>query len=62
MQIAGRQRLEVNPFRKKLYFIFNTDIGDVADNSFNMVIDEKIRTTNEEVSFYNTAPERVKKT
>lgn len=62
IQIAGRQRLESNPFRKKLYFIFNTDIQEViSDNSFKQNIDDKINMTNEEVSLYNSRGENFKK-
>ena len=34
VQIAGRQRLESNPFRKRLYFIYNTGIEDIDDTTF----------------------------
>ena len=31
VQIAGRQRLETNPFRKHIYFIYNTSITETND-------------------------------
>ena len=60
VQIAGRQRLETNPFRKKLYFIFNTDIQDVQDDSFQHLVNEKIKITNEEIDLYNNTSQSTK--
>lgn len=34
VQIAGRQRLDSNPFRKHIYFIYNTSIEELGEEMF----------------------------
>lgn len=37
-QIAGRQRLESNPFRKAIFFIYNVDIGEMDKSIYKQEI------------------------
>lgn len=40
-QIAGRQRLECNPFRNTTTFIYNVDVGENESNSYKAVLEHK---------------------
>lgn len=53
VQIAGRQRLESNPFRKRLYFIYNTGIEDIDNSKFEEHMRKKIDLTREEIENCN---------
>lgn len=55
VQIAGRQRLESNPFRKHIHFIYNTSIEDSNDELFAEYIKKKVETTLQEVEQNNQA-------
>lgn len=55
VQIAGRQRLESNPFRKRLYFIYNTGIEDIDDTTFEQYMRKKTDLTKEEIEECNKA-------
>lgn len=55
VQIAGRQRLESNPFRKHIHFIYNISIEDSNDEQFAEYIKKKVDTTLQEVEQNNQA-------
>lgn len=59
-QIAGRQRLDCNPFRYHLFFIYNTNVEDTPIEEFEDAMAYKLELTKKEVEFYNQAPEGVK--
>ena len=40
-QIAGRQRLECNPFRNTTTFIYNVDVGENEANSYKTALEQK---------------------
>lgn len=40
-QIAGRQRLECNPFRNTITFIYNVDVGESKESSYKATLNEK---------------------
>ena len=44
-QIAGRQRLENNPFRYHLHFIYNTSVEDVDESEFEVEMALKMEKT-----------------
>lgn len=52
-QIAGRQRLAENPFRNKIFFIYNTTREEVSQEEFERLIETKIRRTNKKIQDYN---------
>lgn len=51
-QIAGRQRLAINPFRKTICFIYNTDIG--TNDGYRVRLDEKLATSDRMAYFKNS--------
>ena len=59
-QIAGRQRLDCNPFRYHLFFIYNTNVEDITPEEFEQAMADKLELTNQEVKYYNAAPEALK--
>ena len=59
-QIAGRQRLDCNPFRYHLFFIYNTNVEETTPEAFEAAMADKYTLTMEEVDYYNKAPELVK--
>lgn len=61
VQIAGRQRLETNPFRKHIYFIYNTSIAETNDEQFYEYINTKVETTQQEIESNNNASTELKK-
>lgn len=60
IQIAGRQRLEINPFRKIITFIYKTNIGEISEEDFKIAITNKYESSLEEVCYKNTAKGRIK--
>lgn len=54
VQIAGRQRLEENPFRKMLHFIYNASYYDFDDEEFESELARKMRLTLADVDNYNS--------
>lgn len=46
-QIAGRQRLECNPFRNTTTFIYNVDVGESRGNSYKAVLEKKLQDSDE---------------
>lgn len=59
-QIAGRQRLDCNPFRYHIFFIYNTNVEEVTVEQFEAAMKDKSDLTKQEVDYYNKAPEGVK--
>ena len=59
-QIAGRQRLKTNPFRKHIFFYYNTMAGAYSEEEFEENIKNKCELSQLEVDFYNKAPEMLK--
>lgn len=57
-QIAGRQRLDINPFRSFIYFIYNTTREELDEAEFKQLIDTKTRRSYKKIQDYkNEAPE-----
>lgn len=60
IQIAGRQRLEINPFRKIITFIYKTNITEISEDDFRADITAKYESSIEEVHYKNNATGRIK--
>lgn len=60
IQIAGRQRLEINPFRKIITFIYKTNITEISEDDFRAAITAKYESSIEEVHYKNNATGRIK--
>ncbi len=60
-QIVGRQRLKENPFRKCIFFIYNSWDGDKDIDDRISMINEKIRATKEQINLFNGLSESLKK-
>lgn len=54
-QIAGRQRLACNPFRKTLVFIYNVDIGESNADGYKNEIEEKLEKSIKMANHKNSA-------
>lgn len=54
VQIAGRQRLEENPFKKNAAFHINTSYYDFDDEEFESELARKMRLTLADVDNYNS--------
>ena len=52
-QIAGRQRLECNPFRNTTTFIYNVDIGESRDGSYKAILEKKFQDSDEYAKLNN---------
>ncbi len=61
VQIAGRQRLACNPFRKTIIFIYNVDIGEGNADVYKEAIEQKLRKSEGLAEWKNSAPEDFKK-
>lgn len=61
VQIAGRQRLACNPFRKTIVFIYNVDIGEGNADVYKEAIEQKLRKSEGLAEWKNSAPEGFKK-
>lgn len=61
VQIAGRQRLEANPFRKHIHFFYNTSIKEATDEQFSQYVNSKVTTTKMEIESNNSAVGELKK-
>lgn len=48
-QIAGRQRLDSNPFKYQIFFIHNTNVVDVSLEDFEAELANKMKLTQIEV-------------
>lgn len=53
VQIAGRQRLACNPFRKYLVFIYNTGTNDISEEEFYKMLEEKRNLTKKDITDLN---------
>lgn len=60
-QIAGRQRLACNPFRKTIVFIYNVDIGEADSEVYKKAIEQKLKDSEDFAEDINSMPERAKK-
>jgi hypothetical protein len=58
-QIAGRQRLESNPFRKLIYFIYNTNRETLSENEFNELLNDKCNKSNRIIEYYNNCNDKI---
>ena len=54
-QIAGRQRLACNPFRKTIVFIYNVDIGENDADSYKNGIERKLEKSIKMAEYKNCA-------
>lgn len=55
VQIAGRQRLDENPFRRYVQFIYNTSVEEVSDDDFFADLERKSNLTILEIESNNSA-------
>lgn len=60
-QIAGRQRLACNPFRKTVVFIYNVDIGEGDSDIYKKAIEQKLEKSERMAEWKNSAPDYFKK-
>lgn len=60
-QIAGRQRLACNPFRKTIVFIYNVDIGESNAAIYKNAIEQKLEKSVKMAEWKNSAPDYFKK-
>lgn len=60
-QIAGRQRLACNPFRKTIVFIYNVDIGESNADTYKYAIEQKLEKSVKMAEWENSAPDYFKK-
>lgn len=60
-QIAGRQRLACNPFRKTIVFIYNVDIGETDSEVYKKAIEQKLEKSERMAEWKNSAPDYFKK-
>lgn len=60
-QIAGRQRLACNPFRKTIVFIYNVDIGESNADVYKEAIEQKLEKSIKMAEWKNGAPDYFKK-
>lgn len=60
-QIAGRQRLACNPFRKTIVFIYNVDIGEGDSDIYKKAIEQKLEKSERMAEWKNGAPDYFKK-
>lgn len=60
-QIAGRQRLACNPFRKTIVFIYNVDIGESNADVYKRAIEQKLEDSEDYAKLKNSSPNNCKK-
>lgn len=60
VQIAGRQRLSCNPFRKAIMFIYNVDIGENNTDVFRNAIEQKFNDSVDMAEWKNNVPLKLK--
>lgn len=60
VQIAGRQRLSCNPFRKAIMFIYNVDIGENNTDVFRNAIEQKFNDSVDMAEWKNNVPPKLK--
>lgn len=59
-QIAGRQRLAYNPFRRAVMFIYNVDIGENNTDVFRNAIEQKFNDSVDMAEWKNNVPPKLK--
>lgn len=52
-QIAGRIRNVENPFKNRIYHIYNTGASDLTREQFEKTVQDKVRQTNLQISLFN---------
>ena len=52
-QIAGRQRLECNPFRNTTTLIYNVDVGESKEDSYKAILEKKFQDSDEYTKLNN---------
>lgn len=57
-QIAGRQRLETNPFRKFIFFIYNTTREALSEEEFNKLIQGKVEYSHYKIQQFQAVPQQ----
>ena len=60
-QIAGRQRLACNPFRKTLVFIYNVDMGESNADIYKGAINKKLAESEDLAKWRNSVPDSCRK-
>lgn len=60
VQIAGRQRLACNPFRKTVTFIYNVDIGEGNEAEYKNAIGNKLSESEYLANWKNNAPDKIR--
>ena len=60
-QIAGRQRLACNPFRKTIVFIYNVDIGENDADVYKRAIEQKLEDSEDYAKLKNSTPDNCKR-
>ena len=53
-QIAGRQRLECNPFKNTTTFIYNVDVGESKEDSYKAILEKKLQDSDEYAKLNNS--------
>lgn len=61
VQIAGRQRLACNPFRKTIVFVYNVDIGEGNADAYKEAIEVKLEKSEKMAAWKNSVPDEFKK-
>lgn len=59
-QIAGRQRLECNPFRKQIFFIYNVDNGESDSAIYKNEIEERLSSSIETAECKDKSPKKAR--
>ena len=57
-QIAGRQRLECNPFRNTITFIYNVDVGESKESSYKATLNEKWQKSVKNANYKNSVTDK----
>lgn len=57
-QIAGRQRLECNPFRNTITFIYNVDVGEGKESSYKATLNEKWQKSVKNANYKNSVTDK----
>lgn len=57
-QIAGRQRLECNPFKNTTTFIYNVDVGENEENSYKSALDAKLQKSVKNADYKNSVTDK----
>lgn len=60
-QIAGRQKLACNPFRKTIVFIYNVDIGESNADTYKGAINKKLAESEDLAKWRNSVPDSCRK-